>query len=330
MEGPKISVIIPVYNVEKYLPACLDSVIRQSYTSLELILVDDGSSDRSLEICRSYAERDDRIRVIRRDNGGASAARNTGLDHASGEYVSFVDSDDILFPDALEKLYQMVLREKTALAVGGILEWYKNRMRPITPIRGSFTVETEEAVRLALEGKKISLYMFGKLFQRQLFEKHRFIPDIIYEDAALLVPLIADLDRVAVTTEPLYSYRHHWDSTIGSGYSPKEDKIIEIYRSHLALIRARFPKAETAAEFRMYWAYFTLLDRMKGDRHPNGDKLRKEKEIEAFLRHNADSILRNRYFHRNRKLGLLVLFISEPLYAGLSRIQRKRAFALKM
>ena len=131
MEGPKISVIIPVYNVEKYLPACLDSVIRQSYTSLELILVDDGSSDRSLEICRSYAERDDRIRVIRRDNGGASAARNTGLDHASGEYVSFVDSDDILFPDALEKLYQMVLREKTALAVGGILEWYKNRMRPI-------------------------------------------------------------------------------------------------------------------------------------------------------------------------------------------------------
>lgn len=154
MEGPKISVIIPVYNVEKYLPACLDSVIRQSYTSLELILVDDGSSDRSLEICRSYAERDDRIRVIRRDNGGASAARNTGLDHASGEYVSFVDSDDILFPDALEKLYQMVLREKTALAVGGFLEWYKNRMRPITPIRGSFTVETEEAVRLALEGKK--------------------------------------------------------------------------------------------------------------------------------------------------------------------------------
>ena len=91
MEGPKISVIIPVYNVEKYLPACLDSVIRQSYTSLELILVDDGSSDRSLEICRSYAERDDRIRVIRRDNVGASAARNTGLDHASrcaGETVS--------------------------------------------------------------------------------------------------------------------------------------------------------------------------------------------------------------------------------------------------
>ena len=105
MNKPLISIIIPVYNAEKYLKKCLDSVINQTYKNLEIILVDDGSTDKSPEICDKYAEKDSRIIVLHKENGGVSSSRNAGLDIFKGEYLSFVDSDDYVEPDYIEYLY---------------------------------------------------------------------------------------------------------------------------------------------------------------------------------------------------------------------------------
>lgn len=115
---PLISVIVPVYNVEQYLRQCLDSILNQTYPEIEVLLINDGSTDASDEICREYAERDNRIRYFVKENGGLSDARNYALDRAEGEYVTFVDSDDFLMEQALEKLYATSLLGESNLVVG--------------------------------------------------------------------------------------------------------------------------------------------------------------------------------------------------------------------
>ncbi len=106
MDNPKISVIVPVYNVEQYLPRCIDSILAQTFTDFELLLIDDGSRDNSGKICDEYAEKDSRIRVFHKENGGVSSARNVGLDNTCGEYVSFIDSDDWIGPSFLPLIPQ--------------------------------------------------------------------------------------------------------------------------------------------------------------------------------------------------------------------------------
>ena len=108
---PIISVIVPVYNVEKYLNRCIDSILAQTFSDFELLLIDDGSKDKSGEICDQYAEKDDRIKVLHKENGGASAARNTGIDHAVGEYIMFADSDDYIGRNMLESLLGLIERQ---------------------------------------------------------------------------------------------------------------------------------------------------------------------------------------------------------------------------
>lgn len=116
---PIISVIVPVYNVEKYLPRCIDSILAQTFTDFELILVDDGSPDNCGAICDEYAAKDKRVRVIHKSNGGVSSARNAGLDAASGEYVTFVDSDDYIAEDRLKQMHSSIFESKADIAVAG-------------------------------------------------------------------------------------------------------------------------------------------------------------------------------------------------------------------
>ncbi|MBQ6543175.1 MAG: glycosyltransferase family 2 protein, partial [Clostridia bacterium] len=118
---PLISVIVPVYKVEKYLPRCLDSILSQSFTDFELLLVDDGSPDSCPEICDEYARRDRRISVIHKENGGLSSARNAALERATGKYVSFVDSDDYITADALQTLYSALTETDSDIAVGNMM-----------------------------------------------------------------------------------------------------------------------------------------------------------------------------------------------------------------
>lgn len=120
-EGSLITVLVPAYKVEKYLPCCLESLINQTYKNLEIILIDDGSPDKSPEICDNYAARDGRIYVIHKQNGGSAAARNAGLDKASGAYIIFVDSDDFVHPEMLADLYRVVSRERADMAMCGFL-----------------------------------------------------------------------------------------------------------------------------------------------------------------------------------------------------------------
>ena len=182
---PLVSIIIPVYNVEKYLDKCLDSVVNQTYTNLEIILVDDGSPDRCPAICDEWKSRDSRIKVIHQPNGGLSRARNAGLKIATGEFIGFVDSDDWIEPDMYETLLSTMLETGADIVVCNFYCEEVNSdafiQKPKSPVIERYTAE--EALKLLISEKTfIHPVVWNKLFRKHLLTNLLFPEDKIYED----------------------------------------------------------------------------------------------------------------------------------------------------
>ena len=189
MKNDKISVIIPVYNVEKYLRKCIDSVINQTYHNLEIILIDDGSLDNCGSICDEYCVIDERIRVIHKSNGGLSDARNAGLDIACGEYIGFVDSDDWIDPEMFEQLHKDLKSTGKDISVCGYLREYEQNK--LVRVVGNDTHENillmtpQEAMNELLEDDIIRNHMWNKLYRAKIFENVRFPLGRNFEDVLI-------------------------------------------------------------------------------------------------------------------------------------------------
>ena len=199
-----ISVIVPVYRVDKYLEKCIDSIIGQTYTDLEILLIDDGSPDRCGEICDRYAAVDHRIRVFHTENHGLSAARNLGLEHAEGDYIGFVDSDDWIEPDMFVRLLTAIEDNNADIAVCGRVMEYPDKKAIISPQAG--TMNREAAVK-ALALLKIRNPAWDKLWKRDCFESIRFPKGRVYEDIATTYRIFLQIDRVVCIPDALYHYR---------------------------------------------------------------------------------------------------------------------------
>lgn len=215
-----ISVIIPVYNVENYLRECIDSVLAQTYTELEVLLVDDGSTDGSGAICDEYARQDSRVRVIHQANGGLSAARNTGLRIARGQYISFVDSDDVVGAHFLEVLYRGIQKEHTKLSVCRYLKFQDGQPRGEECRTGNTAVWGLEQTALGLtqtEGDR-SIFltiMCNKLYDRALFDTLRFPAGKLHEDEYMIHHLLLAARSVCICDAALYFYRQRRSSIMG-------------------------------------------------------------------------------------------------------------------
>ena len=194
MKTPKISIIVPVYNVEPYIRRCIDSILSQTFKDFELILVDDGSPDRCGEICEEYAIRDSRIKVIYKENGGQLSARNRGLDIAQGDYIGFVDSDDWIDEDMYEILYNLCKNNDAQIANIGINFINNNKIESSKKYE-LIALTKYEAMKILLEYKTFGDYFWANLFERKLFENLRFEEGIIYEDVDLFYKLIDRADK---------------------------------------------------------------------------------------------------------------------------------------
>lgn len=214
MEQPKISVIVPVYKVELYLRKCLDSIVRQAYRNLEIILIDDGSPDNCGAICDEYAEQDNRVRVIHQSNGGLSSARNIGLETATGDYIGFVDSDDWVEPEMFQLLIEKLGSSGADIAICGRAEEYPD-MRILRVCPKSCVMQREEALKALLENDVIQNFVWDKLYRRELFDELRFPEGKSYEDMAIMHKLFLRSQKVACITETLYHYRQRRDSIVG-------------------------------------------------------------------------------------------------------------------
>ena len=214
-----ISVIVPVYRVEKYLPACIDSILNQTFTDFELILVDDGSPDRCPEICDETAKRDARVRVIHQANAGLSAARNAGIEIAHGAWLSFVDSDDYIAPQFYEKLYQTAQRTDADCVMCSVQNVDESG-KPIDSalMRMADEVKTGREVLRKIGRDDVTPYLtaWNKLYRRKLFNTLRYPAGRQNEDVFVFAELFCQVQRAACVAEPLYFYRKRIDSIMNS------------------------------------------------------------------------------------------------------------------
>lgn len=214
----KVSVIVPVYNTAGYLPRCIESILGQSLTELELLLVDDGSEDDSYDVCEQYARRDARIRLFRKKNGGASSARNMALEHVKGEFIVFVDSDDYILPDILKKSYEALKKENMRLAVFGIHYDYNQRgcgddASPLLRAEDTgdvksayFRMNNEELMKNYLLDKPyyVGTIVWNKMYDAALWRERRQKEGIMNEDADMMYRLLGEIDEALYLRETGY------------------------------------------------------------------------------------------------------------------------------
>lgn len=208
----KVSVIIPVYNVQDYLERCVDSIIKQTYKNIEIILIDDGSHDNSGKICDDYKKKYNNIIVIHKENEGQSIAREYGIKIAKGEYISFVDSDDFLNEKYYEKMIRLLEKSDCDIAVCDYIKFSTNKLNYNNANNKNYfkerkIVSNSEAIKLILQrNNKITNYLWNKLYRRKVFQNIIFPNFNIYEDLAIMYLIFDNSKKVAITNEQLYYY----------------------------------------------------------------------------------------------------------------------------
>ena len=238
-----ISVVIPVYNVEKYLKECIDSVLSQDYTDLQIILIDDGSTDCSGKICDEYAELDSRIQVIHQKNGGAAAAKNAGLRVAGGKYLSFLDSDDYLEPGAYSYMMRLLTENNAQVVQCAFREVYRDYSNDQILRNGTRIWATEEYMAHFTRDWTCSL-MTDKLFERQLFDGVYFPVGNKIDDEFFTYRGIMNANRIITDDKVIYNYRKRTSSVMLSPQSAErivKDKITAISERRRTVLE-RFPQ----------------------------------------------------------------------------------------
>lgn len=237
-----ISVIVPVYKVEPYLDQCISSIVNQTYSNLEIILVDDGSPDNCPAMCDAWAEKDQRIRVIHKPNGGLSDARNAGMAAATGELMAFVDSDDYLAPDMYEHLYQRMSQDKSDISACGVqMVWDDGTPPRMLTCQGSCILNREDAMRAIIEESWLKQPVVYKLYKTMLICGIPFPKGKYHEDMFWSYQAISKADRVSVSDYAGYFYRQHGGSIMGSGFSLKSLDCMEAIKERYAYIVENFP-----------------------------------------------------------------------------------------
>lgn len=272
---PRISVIVPVYNVEKYLHRCVDSILGQTFTDFELILVDDGSPDNCGAICDEYAAKDARVRVIHQENQGQAAARNRAVTEANGEWIHFVDSDDVIHPQMLEVLYSAVIENDANIGMCGAIESENIPGNSFCVPQRKTTIynsDEESTLKLYLQGKHRYWVVWGKLIRKEIIFNNMFIPGRIYEDNAVVVKWLYDAGRIADVDDQLYYYFVNKEGTTKKaiskrnidqlwalneqivffeqiGYNCMKQKICSLYVQIASVLYKRFSESEELCSF---------------------------------------------------------------------------------
>ncbi|MDD5922734.1 MAG: glycosyltransferase family 2 protein [Eubacteriales bacterium] len=314
MSNPLISIVLPVYNIQEYLERCFQSVTEQDYESLEILFVDDGSTDRSGEMLDDFSKRDSRISVFHKENGGLSDARNFGTEHASGEFITYVDPDDSIDPDYVSYLYNLIVRFDADLSVCQHRTCYQNGKVKENAVQRAPEAETpEQWLNSFLYNDVNDTSAYCKLIARSLLSDIRFPKGKIFEDLATMYRLIMKADRIAVGFDSKYNYMFHDNSISNSkfnekyfDYSPITDQVTE-------KIVEKYPSLLQPALAKRYRARFSVLNLMI-----NSDADRKytdrRDEMISYLRKHKRTVLSDPRVSKVERAAASLISISYPLY----------------
>lgn len=260
MNKTLISVIIPVYNMEKYLCRCMESVLKQTYSNLEIFLIDDGSKDQSAKMCDDYALKDERIKVIHQENGGLSNARNTGLKLATGEYITFLDSDDYVNEKYIEYLYQLLEQYNGDISICGMKRFEEECCEEDTENDDLKKVYGNiEALEILCYQKGIANSAWGKMYKRSLFEDIRYPEGMLYEDLAVIYKLLYKAEKVVQGNKKYYYYMQRRDSIMHQNFSKRSMDRIKVSSELLDYVRVNCPEILDAANARFFISNIQVL-----------------------------------------------------------------------
>lgn len=293
-----VSIIIPIYNVEKYLAACLDSIIGQTWKELEIILVNDGSTDNCPKVCEEYAAKDRRIKVIHKENGGLSDARNAGLEIATGDFISFVDSDDMISLDFCEKLLYALLSNGADIAECGFLKFEnpKEIKQFInSDIQKSEVLDTVTALKRLMEVSEAAV-AWNKIFRKEVIDNIRFPFRKINEDEYWTYKVFGNAEKIVKIPNTMYYYRQQQGSIMGQNYSLKRLDGLSAFEERIIYMKSHFPNLENTA-IRMY-CFGGMHHYHQICRHPEIDpeSVYRKKLRKLVKGYNKLSVLKNWYW----------------------------------
>ena len=282
----KVSIVVPVYGVEKYIDECVQSLLNQSYENLEIILIDDGGKDRSPQICDEYAARDKRVKVIHKPNGGAASARNAGLDAATGDYICFVDGDDVVHSDYVNHLLKTVAQKDADIGVCGFFNLTKAGAEGVNCIKtGHYT--QKEYLLCFLQDWSCSL-LWNKIFRREVIGDIRMAEGHKVDDEFFTYLVVMNAETVIVTDTPLYYYRMR-GSSVMQAMGPHLERImldrVEYVTTRYRNIADRIPEIEKAF-------FLDALDTMSRYWYHSKDMPQAQKQIRGWINNHAMRVLK--------------------------------------
>ena len=319
MENDLITIIVPVYKVEKYLAKCIENIINQSYANLEIILIDDGSPDNCGEMCDNYAREDKRIKVIHKENGGLSDARNRAIDITTGKYILLVDSDDYLEKNAVEYLSNVANKYNADIVIGQSNLVYEGKEGKKVKVYSDFTREdsqeeiynAEQALEMMLYNSKFTNNALNKLYRTTLFEDIRYPVGKLYEDLATTYKLISKSEKIVLGKKITYNYlTDRNDSIMNKKFDLRRMQGLEFTEEILDFVKKYYPNIEKSAISRLYMECIFILLKI-----PFGKKYKEQnRKLRQYLRKYRITVTTNKKMPKKQKmLCIVTIFGRIPL-----------------
>ncbi|ETI67554.1 glycosyltransferase family 2 protein [Neobacillus vireti] len=336
--NPKISVIVPIYNVEPYLCKCIDSILSQTFTDFELILVNDGSPDNCGAICDDYAKIDTRIKVIHKENGGLGSARNAGIKIAKGQYIGIIDSDDYIDEKMYEILYhnakthssdvvvcdvvKVDVESQAVLKQGGKTEYSIEHFTNIQALNQLYQPNEDMFDTMGRRGEKW-IFAVNKLYKRSLFDALKYPEGVIYDDEFIIHKIYYQSTRVTSISVELYYYVQRPDSISHSSFSIKKFDRVYALKERVDFFKIIRQNKLHEKAFKVYlevfiWSYLAARSQLTG---VNKDL----KQLKRTLNRSIESLMKNPYSNWKQKVMVGLFIISPSVYVYVTNAKRGRS-----
>jgi len=309
MTNPFISVIIPVYKVELYLRKCVDSVLAQTYTNLEIILIDDGSPDNCGKICDEYAEKDKRIRTIHKENGGLSSARNAALDIMKGEYVVFVDSDDWVLPRYIENMYENLISYNADLSISGVFIYYEHNGKKVFPykMRGKNGIcFKEQSIDALMYQNEFLPSAWAKLYKSCLFNDIRFPIGKLFEDSSIMYKIFYKCNKISYSDDKNYCYVQRKGSITHKPSKKLANDVLHVLCEMLEWIKENVPACEKSTISRFVGLSLHIYSNLLADKSEYKDEI---KHIEDKVKEYRRQVIFNKEVKLKIRLACVLSYL---------------------
>lgn len=314
--SPKVSIIVPIYNTGKYLKRCLNSIVNQTYQNLEIILVDDGSTDDSKAIAKEFAQKDSRIKLLNQSNSGLSSARNAGIRKATGKYLTLVDSDDEIELNMIENMLSSLQSSHADIVVCSFKEIYPgNKIVHFNKNYPQKTYNTKSALTAMLKEQGFMLSATMKLFPTEYFKNVTFPVSKLHEDVGTTYKLIMQAKKIIFLPKEYYIYHHHDNSITSNKFNNRKLDLIELTDQMCNDIEQKYPDLKNITNERRIRARFSIL-RQIPIKNPE------TKTLLNYLRNNKSYILKNPEATATDKIALVLALTNLKLFQFAYRIKK--------